>query len=248
MSLQDIAVVRRFPVINGFVVIPDYGSDKIALADALLIPGVRLNSLFGNVMFLETLPGVVNCCDNAPADSINETVKRVVVPGYPPGPVTTPPGYPDGDPNDPDGDDDGDRFCDCPFDVDDFNQIAMTVSFLSSRGSPVVIDREVCGCSNSFTGDELIVLSAMVRGEEEGYPRCTWVGYSKLNDFMIIISYTGDCRWVITLYCLVDRQFVAIWQGYSDSSLPYGSYDTLVDGSVWCAPIYSAYVSPYQPN
>jgi hypothetical protein len=232
MSLQDIAIVRRFPVINGFVIIPDYGPDKIALADALLIPGVRLNSLFGNVeMFLETLPGVVSCCDNAPADSINETVKRVVVPGYP-----------DGDPND------GDRFCDCPFDVDAFNQIVMTVSFLNSRGSPVVIDREACGCSNSFTGDELIILSAMVRGEEEGYPRCTWVGYSKLDDFRIIISYTGDCRWVITLYCLVDRQFVAIWQGYSDSSLPYGSYDTLVDGSVWCAPIYSAYVSPYQPN
>ena len=86
MSQQDITITRRFPIINGFVIIPDYGPNKITLADALAIPGVRLNSLLGNVeIFLETLPGIIECCRNVPADNISETVKEEI-PGYTPTP------------------------------------------------------------------------------------------------------------------------------------------------------------------
>ena len=233
MSQQDITIVRRFPIINGFVIIPDYGPNKITLADALAIPGVRLNSLLGNVeIFLETLPGVIGCCGNVPADAISEVVKEEV-PGYPPTPSPSPTPEP----------------CECPLDINTFNQIYLTAQFLDSQGVQVYISQETCGCSNSFTGSDRIILTPMARAEDEGYTRCSWVGYTILQDFRIVISYTSDCRWVITLYCIINNQYLAIWQGYSnDAALPYGSYTTLNAGPTWCAPIHTAYVSQYQPG
>jgi len=75
MSQQDIAIVRRFPIINQFVIIPDYGRNKITLASALNIPGVILNAPIDSI---ETSPGVVECCRNEPADTISEAVKAEV--------------------------------------------------------------------------------------------------------------------------------------------------------------------------
>ncbi len=235
MSFEDITIVRRFPVINGFVIIPDYGANEIPLATALTIPGVTLNALTGSVeMFIDTTPGLVECCGNVPADHISETIKEEV-PGYPPTPSPSPSPYP--------------TPCICPFDIDTFNLTYLTVQFLDAQGVAVYIQQEICGCSNSFTGSELMILSPMTRAEEEGYPRCSWIGYTILQDFRIIVSYdTVNCRWVITLYCLIDDQFGAIWQGSSSDSLPYGSYTTLNDGPTWCAPIYTANVSQYQPG
>ena len=75
MSQQDITIVRRFPIINDFVTIPDYGPNKITLASALNISGVSLNSPINSV---ETSPGIIECCGNEPADSISETIKDEV--------------------------------------------------------------------------------------------------------------------------------------------------------------------------
>lgn len=75
MSQQDIAIVKRFPIINGFVIIPDYGPNKITLASALNISGVNLNSPINSV---ETSPGIIECCGNEPADTISETIKDEV--------------------------------------------------------------------------------------------------------------------------------------------------------------------------
>jgi len=76
MSFDTISIVRRFPIINNYVIVPDYGPNKVSLATALGVSGTSLNGLVGNFAeFVDTTPGVVECCNDVPANDISETVK-----------------------------------------------------------------------------------------------------------------------------------------------------------------------------
>ena len=124
MSLADITIVRRFPIINNYVVIPDYGSNKIPVATALTIPGTKLNGLVGSIEFLDTTPGVVECCANVPADHISETVKDEV-PRTEQGP------------------------CVCP-DMVGYTSVYLSATFYNENGGPAYIPQEQCGCDSEF--------------------------------------------------------------------------------------------------
>jgi hypothetical protein len=205
--MQNITITRQFPIIDDFVVMPDYNAGRIPLHDALAIPGISRNQLTNVTLesasrrgqaFLETEPGLTECCDNPPADQISEVVKTKVPP-YPPGGDEPP--Y---DPN-------NDYPSWCP------TQRCPKGSLWAAWDMPFFGQTTPCSCMGGTGGSTFTTLAET--------SDCVYSGITN-NDLRVMITWDGQlCAWIMNIECLKARVLVweTIWTGWAYPG-PTGTY------------------------
>jgi len=240
MSFQDITIVRQYPIINNYVQSDRYGNAP--LSTILSISGVGTRELtVHNQKWVETvIGGTIECCYNPPSTLVSRVVTETVIeetprtPDWPPTRSPEPTQTP----------------CECTIDDNTFQATYLQATFYNSEGGAPYIPPEQCNCDNSFASP-VVTLIPYTDAVLEGYPRCTWIAYPQNGDFRILLSYTSDCLWIITIQCIRGRQeYQTIWQGSNPTSTQYGLYSTYIQNDIpWCADIATAYVAVgTQPN
>jgi hypothetical protein len=221
--MLDITITRNFPIINDYVIMPDYGPSKIPLHVAEAIPGIffknltnvtRASAIRRSQAFLETAPGYTECCELIPANDISEILKehtppyppREDVPPYDPGYTPTP--YDPDDPYTPPGPCDTPR---CP-------QGVLTAVW----DMPFFGGTTPCDCMGASGGTALATL--------EPTGDCSYFGYVNVGGTPGLVRATiywdsQLCVWVLVIECLKNRMqdWDVIWTGWAYPG-PTGTY------------------------
>jgi hypothetical protein len=237
MSFETITIVRQFPVINGFVQLPDNyirNRTSVPVKDFLATTGADLvkiqhtggariaGSKHGVQEIVELDPLEVVCCG---ADTAAQDAKLHYGTAQPttPRPLETDIQYP----RDPyETDDDVPPNCEC---TDQIGNMILNVTLTDT------INANQCDCATTLLKGSYGVYPASGWQGEPGYPDvpCTW--YGLYENYMIIIAYDRKNCWSMTIYCNARNAEtgMAIWYGTNaGSESPIGTFTVVGDSCV----------------
>lgn len=204
MSFNTITITRSYPIVNGFVQLPnnlEMNKSAISVEAALLsdpsLSLVRMTAQSGGARlaggkhglqeWLNLLPETVGCCSTCCSDSSAESE---ILKGRQPVPPDDPP---------PPGEAEWNRNPPCDINCEALANVAFNVSWVGS------IERQCCGEAMQLQGQALI-----------SNGQCSWVEAfpGPLQVTLQLYNDGGYCYYVLNIYCAATQ--VLIYSGIYD--------------------------------